>query len=63
MVSKALATPAPLAKSLARSTAAWATGWSGLNGSRSVWVSITPGANPLIASVNRSTVPSSILKG
>src|SRR5215207_9994983 len=46
MVSKALATPAPLARSLARCTAAWATGWSGLNGSRSVWVSITSGATP-----------------
>lgn len=63
MVSKTLATPAPLARSLARGTETWATGLSGLNGSRSVWVSITSGANRRIASVNRSTVPSSILKG
>ena len=53
IVSKALSTPAPAASARARSTAAKATGWSGLNGSRSVWVTITSGASSRIASVSR----------
>src|SRR6476661_5563725 len=47
IVANALDTPAPAASPRARSTAAWATGWSGLNGSVSVWVTRTSGPNAL----------------
>ena len=49
-MANALATPAPAASPRARSTAANATGWSGLNGSVSVCVISTSGANSRIPS-------------
>ncbi len=49
-VLNALCTPAPTASPRARFTAAYATGWSGLNGSVSVCVISTSGANSRIVS-------------
>ena len=56
-------TPAPAASARARSTAAKATGWSGLNGSRSVWVTIASGAVSRIASTSRSSASPSTASG
>ena len=63
IVSNALSTPAPAASARARSTAWNATGWSGLKGSRSVWVTITSGASSRIASTSRASASPSTSSG
>ena len=55
IVLNALSTPAPAASARARATAWCATGWSGLKGSVSVWVTITSGASSRIVSTSRSS--------
>ena len=62
IVANALCTPAPAARLRARSTAAQATGWSGLNGSVSVCVTSTSGANSRIASATASSAAVSIVQ-
>ncbi len=62
-VSKALGTPAPAASARARSTAKNAAAWSGLNGSRSVCVISTSGANARMRSAIETRAARSISSG